>query len=297
MCARLARVGIYGRDYMRDGSSGSLGLSGISVNTKLLIVNAVLWFLFAGSLSWGGIQGGLYRFIQEFMLLHPPDVFGKLRLWEPFTAFWFHDPTDLSHVFFNMLFLFFFGRPTEAMLGGKRYLRLYLAAGLASTLALLTYSLLAGRANPGLGASGCVYGVGVFLALRAPNLPVYFFFLRMPLWVLVGVFMVGREVVNLAVLHHHVGATVAHLAGAAYGYAAHRLYGYGIPRAGGGGGGWLDAHIKRRASTKAATDARSAKDVRARVDELLDKIKAEGIGALSDQEKDFLERASQRFGR
>ena len=271
-----------------------MGLGGLSVTTKLIIVNGALWFLYAGSLSWGGPNGGLYTFISEYLRLHPQDVFGKWRLWQPFTAMWLHDPMGLSHVFFNMLFLFFFGRPTEQMLGPRRYLRLYLFAGLASTLALLTFSLLAGRTNPGLGASGCVYGVGVFLALRAPNLPVYFFFVRMPLWVLVGVFMVGREVANLAVLHHQVGATIAHLAGGAYGLLAHRLYGH-APSS--DDGGWLDALKRRRETARAQHAASTQREVKARVDALLEKIHTDGITALSDSEKDFLERASKRFGR
>lgn len=264
------------------------------MTTRLIIVNAALWFLYAGSLSWGGPDGALYSFISDWLRLNPQDVFGRWRLWQPFTAMWLHDPTGLGHIFFNMLFLFFFGRPTEQMLGRSRYLRLYVFAGLASTLALLAFSLIAGRSNPGLGASGCVYGVGVFLALRAPQMPVYFFVVRMPLWVLVGVFMVGREVVNLAVLHHHVGATVAHLAGAAYGLLAHRLYGM-APAA--DGGGWLESLRTRRQETKARHSAASEREVKARVDALLEKIHVEGISSLSDSEKDFLERASSRFGR
>ena len=287
-------MGIHDRDYVKDHPTGPMRLGGLSLTTKLIIVNGALWFLYAGSLSWGGPHGSLFTFISEYLQLHPQDVFGKWRLWQPFTAMWLHDPTGLGHVFFNMLFLFFFGRPTETLLGPRRYLRLYVFAGLASTLAMLTYSLLAGRANPGLGASGCVYGVGVFLALRAPNLPVYFFVIRMPLWVLVGVFMVGREVANLAVLHHHVAATIAHLAGGAYGLLAHRLYGYAPVS---DAGGWLVALKKKREAAKAQHEASSEREVKARVDELLEKIHTEGITALSDSEKDFLERASRRFGR
>lgn len=288
-------MGVQGRDYMRDRPTGLPSLAGLSVTTKLILVNGALWFLYAGSLSWGGPEGGLYRFISDTLLLHPGEVFGKWRLWQPFTAMWLHDPMGLGHIFFNMLFLFFFGRPTEALLGRRPFFRLYVFAGLASTLALLLYSTLAGRTNPGLGASGCVYGVGVFLALRAPHLPVYFFFVRMPLWVLVGVFMVGREVVNLAVLHHHVGATIAHLAGAAYGLLAHWRYAH-APRED-GTGGLLEGLRRRQTTARTRRDAVSEREVKARVDALLEKIHEEGITALSDSEKDFLERASKRFGR
>jgi len=287
-------MGVAGRDYMRDRPTGGLVPGGLSVNTKLILANVVVWFVFAGSRSWGGTDGGFHRFLWDTFLLHPDDVFGKLRLWQPFTAMWFHDPNGLDHLFFNMLFLFFFGRPTEQMLGGRVYFRLYVFAGLASTLALLVWSLAVGQHAPGLGASGAVYGVGVFLALRAPNMPVYFFFVRMPLWVLVGVFMVGREVANLAVLQHGVGATIAHLAGAAYGLLAHRRLGRAPPAI---DEGLLAGLKRRRARRQERREAVSEEETRARVDALLEKIHREGIGALSAEEKDFLERASQRFGR
>lgn len=287
-------MGVAGRDYMRDRPTGMPGLGRLSVNTKIILVNVVVWFVFAGSLSWGGPQGGVFRLLWDVFLLHPDDVFGKLRLWQPFTAMWFHDPSGLDHIFFNMLFLFFFGRPTEQMLGGRTYLRLYVFAGLASTLALLLWSLAGGHHAPGLGASGAIYGVGVFLALRAPNLPVWFFFVRMPLWVLVGVFMVGREVANLLVLHHGVGATVAHLAGAGYGLLAHRRLGL-APAA--SDGGWLAALRRRSSRRKERHEAATEHETRARVDELLEKIHRDGIGSLNESEKDFLERASRRFGR
>ena len=72
--------------------------------------------------------------------------------------------------------------------------------------------------------SGAVYGLGVFLALRRPQMPIYFFFIRMPLWVLVGVFMVGRELVTLVLLHGPIGSTLAHLTGALFGLLYERRH-------------------------------------------------------------------------
>ena len=286
-------MGIYGRDYMRDDKRPGLGLARLSVNTRLIIANVLLWFLFAGSLSWSGGQGGLGLFITEWLLLHPADVVGKLRLWEPFTAIWFHDPNGLGHILFNMLFLYFFGRHTEALLGRGPYLRLYLTAGVVGCLAYVGLAMITGNHHPALGASGAIYGVGVYLALRQPHLQVIFFIVRMPLWVLVGVFMVGRELVNLIVLRHAFDGTIAHLAGAATGLVFFRLWRHGAPERPGLAARWKAATDQRRAEREAGT-ATHAKE---RVDELLEKIHREGIGALTDAEKNELERASKGYRR
>lgn len=278
-------MGIYGRDYMRDPTGSARWPRHLSVTTWLILVNVGLWFLFAASRSWGGEQGGFYGFLRNCLLLHTEDVFGHWRLWQPFTAMWFHDPGGLGHIFFNMLFLYLFGKPTESLIGGRALLGLYIVAGLASTCALVPFAAMQGHPLTGLGASGAVYGVGVFLALRQPHLPFVFFVFRMPLWVLVGVFLVGRELVNLALLHHALGTTVAHLAGAAYGLIYHRLH-EASPAPG-----------VHRVLLSDEPEEQREEDVRARVDALLERIHREGIGALTAAEKDFLERASRRYGR
>jgi membrane associated rhomboid family serine protease len=253
-------------------------------------VNVALWFVFA--IAWNRTTGGFGAFIYEYLALHPHDVVGRLRVWQLFTALWLHEPGHGGHVLFNMLFLFFFGREVESALGARRYLALYLLAGIASTVAFTAYALLAAERMAGIGASGAVYGVGAFLALREPNLPIYFFFVRMPMWVFVGVFMVGRQVMDLAAGGGAVGSIVAHLAGAAWGFVHHRWI---APPAG--------VRVRRRkpeARLRATAPPGGAggpqpPDVRARVDALLEKIAREGIGALSAAEKDFLEDASRRY--
>jgi membrane associated rhomboid family serine protease len=284
-------VGIYGRDYMRDRPADGVRYATLSVTTRLIVANVVLWFVYAGALSWGGPDGGLYLLVRDHLLLDTDAVFARGRIWQPFTALWFHDPSRLDHVFFNMLFLWFFGRHAEALLGRGPFLRLYLLSGLASTLALVPLAALTATPIVGYGASGAVYGVGVFLALRQPDLPVVFFVVRMPLWVLVGVFLVGREVANLALLRDALGTTVGHLTGAAFGLVFHRLH-----RGASGTSRWMGRLRLRRPEPAPPADV-AGKEVRARVDALLEKIHRDGIAALSDEEKDFLERASARYGR
>jgi membrane associated rhomboid family serine protease len=204
----------------------------------------------------------------------------------------FHDPMGIGHVFFNMLFLFFFGRVVESLIGRRDYLKLYILGGAIAAFSLVPLAWLTGDPRPGLGASGAIYAIGVFAALRIPNLPVILLFVPMPLWVMVTVFMVGGEVLNLVLAGAGIGATVAHLTGAAVGWVYHRRH---RARGPGRGASWMARFRKRVEQKRVEQSSASEDEVRARVDRLLEKINAEGIGSLDKAEKDFLQQASRRF--
>lgn len=93
-----------------------------------------------------------------------PDDLDQARWWlTPITSMFLH--VDVLHVAINMLFLWIFGGAVEALIGGRRFLALYLVAGFLSAYA---QSLLDPSATgPLIGAAGAVSGaLGAFLALR-----------------------------------------------------------------------------------------------------------------------------------
>ncbi|HKN63624.1 MAG TPA: rhomboid family intramembrane serine protease [Gaiellaceae bacterium] len=61
----------------------------------------------------------------------------------------------LWHILFNMLALWFIGRPVEQYLGRARYIGLYFVAGLAGSAGALLQAPLA----PTVGASGAIFGI------------------------------------------------------------------------------------------------------------------------------------------
>jgi rhomboid family protein len=81
----------------------------------------------------------------------------------PLTSAFLH--ADVLHVAINVLFLWIFGGAVEALIGGRRFLSLYLAAGY---LAAYAQSFLDPSATgPLIGAAGAVSGViGAYLVLR-----------------------------------------------------------------------------------------------------------------------------------
>lgn len=81
------------------------------------------------------------------------------------TSAFLHSPTFLLHVLFNMYALFAFGSHVERLLGGARYLTLYLVAALGGSVASLLF-IPPFEATPNgfaltssLGASGAVFGL------------------------------------------------------------------------------------------------------------------------------------------
>jgi len=89
------------------------------------------------------------------------------QLYRVFTSMFLH--ADLFHIFFNMYFLYLFGRAVENALGGPRFLALYFASGIVASIFHTTFSFIGGPTAyivPAIGASGAISGVlGAYLIL------------------------------------------------------------------------------------------------------------------------------------
>lgn len=96
-------------------------------------------------------------------------------LWRPWTLvsyMFLHG--SFSHIFWNMLGLYFFGPVLETRLGGLRFLRLYLISGIVGGLGWLIFSALPmGGLGALIGASGGVFGVQLGFAYFWPRQPIY----------------------------------------------------------------------------------------------------------------------------
>jgi len=294
-------MGVAGRDYMRNDGDRPGWFPGRATWT-IIAVNAALWIVFSASVGWGGRgpwrpaipSEGLGGFIWAQLMLHPDEVFARGKVWQLFTSFWLHDWTGAGHVFWNMLALYFFGRTVEAHLGSRGYLKVYLGGGLVASLILTLYSYATGVFIPALGASGAVYAVLVWMACAYPRRIIYLMFiLPMPLWLAVGVFLVGMEVLTLTEHARDAGSAVAHLSGALWGFLYFRLGRRWHSER--GPGGWIVRFRRRREAARTADRREEVADVRARVDDLLQKISRDGIASLTEAEKQFLQDASKRF--
>ncbi|NIA15605.1 MAG: rhomboid family intramembrane serine protease, partial [Nitrospiraceae bacterium] len=122
----------------------------------------------------GAAPGG---FISSWLAFQPSTVV-RGALWKPFTYLFLHG--GLMHLFFNMLWLFFFGPDVERALGTRQFYRFYFVCGALGVFA--TFLTLGGRLAEVsvVGASGAVMGMMVAFAMVNPERQFFLFPLPVP---------------------------------------------------------------------------------------------------------------------
>ena len=304
-------MGVQGRDYMTGGGGASMRgeLAMLSVSHKLIIVNAVVFLLWQVP-DLGGFLDAHFR-------VSWAGVFESGRVWTLLTSAFSHQ--GFWHLFWNMIFLHWLGPDLEQIYGRKNFLVLYLWGAALCSVAHVVYEHTWGRGLPALGASGAVMAVLVTAALFYPHRRILFMFLiPLPLWALVGIRVLGDL---MGIVPGGAGgvAHAGHLGGAAAGLLYKTLDLRLFPSPGQEGvrdeGPGVLARLRglvptpTRAASAAPTRAEEAPappqpsrasvdlEIALRVDELLAKISAEGIGSLSDEERAFLQEASEQYRR
>jgi membrane associated rhomboid family serine protease len=208
-------MGFADRPYARTryASTSTVGAMRMwSVTTWLIAVNVAVYVL--NLLSDGTIgQWGAFTIGQV--------VYG-LQLWR-FISFQFLH-ASASHIFFNMLSLYFFGPMIEGYLGPRRYLAFYLLCGMSGGLLFLIFwrlSVLQLTPDASLvGASAGIFGVLIAAARIAPNTTVMLMFPPIPMRLkTLAYIMLGIAVLTVFDNGHNAGGEAAHLGGAALGAA------------------------------------------------------------------------------
>lgn len=254
---------------------------------RLIIANAVM-FLLQQAMPFGA----------ELLVLQGSAPW--FRPWTFLTYMFLHG--DFSHIFWNMLGLYFFGPVLESRLGPTNFLRLYLISGVVGGLCWLLFSALPFGGMGGLiGASGAVFGVQLGFAYFWPRQPIY-------IW---GVIPIEARwlVLIMTVFSLWMGAkgggSVAHFA-----HLGGFLGGFLYLR-------WLENHQqaplrewRKRMQPAAPRREPASKAVerwskikrddlhevnRGELDRILDKISASGVASLTPSEREFLDRFSARL--
>jgi uncharacterized protein len=152
---------------------------GASMNLVLILINVLAFIIFSILLSLNFIT-------IDFIAIKPSNIFAGKYLWTFITSMFMH--ASFLHIFANMLSLVFAGSLVEKIIGKKRYLLFYISAGIFAALffvfaALLmkNYGLSSDYNTYAVGASGAIFGLIGILMLLTPNLPVYMFFIPIPI--------------------------------------------------------------------------------------------------------------------
>ena len=157
--------------------------------------------------------------IIPYFAMRPLLVLRRGWIWQFITYMFVHDPRSISHLLFNMLALFIFGRQVEWKMGSREFLLYYLFTGvLAGVFSFVVY-LFTGYAWISLmGASGAIFAVQLAFAAFFPRSIVYLWGilpLRAPVMVL-G--FTGLEVFFMLTGGGGNVAHTTHLAGFAFGW-------------------------------------------------------------------------------
>lgn len=270
----------------KDSYDTPFGTGVPPVVTYLLVANALVFLL------------SLLPGVQSLLALQPANVLRQP--WTPFTYMFVH--AGGFHLLFNLIVLFFFGRPLEERWGSASFLKFYLVAGLGGAmLSFLTpHSMI-------VGASGALNGLLIAFAMIWPESPIHLF----------GVLPVKAKWLVAFLAAFSVFAALggaqsgvahwAHLGGFAAGF----LYlksgllqqsAYGAPKGASRTGGLaqLLGKLRRRQpirSERSAPAAPKQPDTRAPddIDRILDKISEKGLKSLTPAERRQLEEVSRRY--
>lgn len=122
------------------------------VNTALVAVNIVVFLILSlmGNVTDASFMAGHGAMVWS-------DVVEKGEFYRLFTSTFMH--FGIEHLAQNMLILLLIGPRLERMIGGVRYLVVYIGSGLAASVASLYFTLAADPYTVSAGASGAIFGV------------------------------------------------------------------------------------------------------------------------------------------
>lgn len=237
---------------------------------RLLIANIAMFFV---QLAAPSLMEPLV-FVPMLVLSQP---------WTLVTYMFLHG--GFTHLLFNMIGLFFFGPRIESRLGSQRFVTLYVVSGITGALLSFVFAPAAGV----IGASAGIFGIMLAFAHFWPREQIYIWGV-LPIearWLVVITTM-------LALWSGFTGsrggaADFAHLGGYVGAYLYLRLIRWGsagarFKRKADGAG-----RVVGRIGNVQRVDLSKVHEVnRDEVNRILDKISAQGLASLTDQERLFL---------
>jgi membrane associated rhomboid family serine protease len=131
----------------------------------LIGVNVAVWFFGILILQRMILHSDV---LVEFFALFPYRVLHQFWIWQPFTYMFLHS-TNIMHILFNMLVLWWFGSELEMRWGRRFFLTYYFVSGVGAALiyvlGITIYGLITGNVlammEPVVGASGAGFGLMV----------------------------------------------------------------------------------------------------------------------------------------
>jgi membrane associated rhomboid family serine protease len=224
----------------------------------------------------------------------PTKVLQDLSVHQVFTYMFLHG--NFFHILFNMFILWMFGTELELTWGTKRFFKYYFLTGLAG--GIFTVAFQPNFAYPTIGASGAIYGILVAYAVMFPNRIILLFFI-LPIKVkYAAIFFVLMEFMASASATPDGIGHWAHLGGAVVGFiylkADWRIR--NLLRVFSPWYYWNRLKYRKN-SSKLKKNRQKAEEIMKRVDQILDKINEVGFENITEEERQFLDDASELLSR
>ena len=262
----------------------NLYISGLNIVEKIILFNITLYllpfvlktvlFLFnikgLSIVNWFTIDATLSEFI--------------LKPWSILTYGFIHG--SFSHIFWNMLILYYFGNILKNIFGEKLILNLFLSGIVAGGLTyLISYNLFPvfkGVNSVMIGASAGVMSVLFFLAAYDPQYRIRIIFFDIKI-LYIALFLFFYDIIQIPL--NNSGGHIAHIGGALWGYYYSVKYNNGSDLVNS-----ILSYFKKNTNNKSSV--KSKKDNKNfnqnKIDEILDKISDSGYDSLTKSEKEYL---------
>ena len=262
----------------------NLYISGLNIVEKIILFNITLYllpfvlktvlFLFnikgLSIVNWFTIDATLSEFI--------------LKPWSILTYGFIHG--SFSHIFWNMLILYYFGNILKNIFGEKLILNLFLSGIVAGGLTyLISYNLFPvfkGINSVMIGASAGVMSVLFFLAAYDPQYRIRIIFFDIKI-LYIALFLFFYDIIQIPL--NNSGGHIAHIGGALWGYYYSVKYNNGSDLVN-SILSYFKKNTNNKPSVKSKTDNKSFNQDK--IDEILDKISDSGYDSLTKSEKEYL---------
>ncbi len=198
---------------------------------------------------------------------------------------------SFSHLFWNMIMLFYFGNILVNYFGDKRLLNVFfngiLFGGIIYIISYNLFPVFTGVSSKMIGSSAGVMAILFYITSYNPNHTIRFFFLNIKL-LYIAIFLVLMDIIQIPV--ENSGGHIAHLGGALIGFLMFRSF-KGID--------FVDIYTnfstkKNNKKIKRNKTFSGSNFDQKKIDSILDKISESGYESLTKEEKNYLFKASNK---
>lgn len=243
-----------------------------------LILNTFLWLFELKDIS-----------ILDYFVVEADLMSLIFKPWSLITYGFLHG--SFSHLFWNMIMLFYFGNILVNYFGDKRLLNVFfngiLFGGIIYIISYNLFPVFTGVSSKMIGSSAGVMAILFYITSYNPNHTIRFFFVNIKL-LYIAVFLLLMDIIQIPV--DNSGGHIAHLGGALIGFLMFRSF-KGID--------FVDIYInlstrKNNKKIKRNKTFSGSNFDQKKIDSILDKISESGYESLTKEEKNYLFKASNK---